>query len=138
MSKFLLNLLVQISKAFVYSKIQILFGKNSTQLSAHLAFRPSRGLFFLFFQPADFLSPPHWASASRPAQPTITAQLATGRLLPPASKPKLLPPVRRPSTASRATANPAIGLAYPPFLSPAPRSELSGTGAARGRAPASS
>jgi hypothetical protein len=28
MSKFLLNLLVQISKAFVYSKIQILFGNN--------------------------------------------------------------------------------------------------------------
>jgi hypothetical protein len=34
--------------------------------------------------------------------------------------------------------NPAIGLAYLPFLSPAPRSELSGTGAAGGRAPVSS
>jgi hypothetical protein len=37
MSKFLLNLLVQISKAFVYSKIQILFGNNSSQISAHPA-----------------------------------------------------------------------------------------------------
>jgi hypothetical protein len=34
MSKFLQNFLVQISKAFVYSKIQILFGNNSPQLSA--------------------------------------------------------------------------------------------------------
>jgi hypothetical protein len=34
MSKFLLNLLVQISKAFVYSKFQILFRNNSPQLSA--------------------------------------------------------------------------------------------------------
>jgi hypothetical protein len=45
MSKFLLNLLVQISKALVYSKNQILFGKEfSPSLSAHPAFRPS--LFF--------------------------------------------------------------------------------------------
>jgi hypothetical protein len=42
-----------------------------------LSFRPSRGPFFFFFQPADFPSPPHWASASRPAQPTITAQPAS-------------------------------------------------------------
>jgi hypothetical protein len=56
MSKFLLNLLVQISKAFVYSKIQILFGNNSPQLSAHLAFRPSHGLFFFF--PTDRFSLP--------------------------------------------------------------------------------
>jgi hypothetical protein len=47
-----------------------------------LSFRPSRGPFF-FFELADFPSPPHWASASRPAQPTIMAQPATGRLLPP-------------------------------------------------------
>jgi hypothetical protein len=45
MSKFLLNILVQISKALVYSKNQILFGKEfSPSLSAHPAFRPS--LFF--------------------------------------------------------------------------------------------
>jgi hypothetical protein len=37
MLKFLQNLLVQISKAFVYSKIQILFGNNSSQISAHPA-----------------------------------------------------------------------------------------------------
>jgi hypothetical protein len=58
---------------------------------AHPAFRPSRGPFF-FSQPADFPSPLHWASASRPAQPTITAQPVTGRLLPPASKPSTVPP----------------------------------------------
>jgi hypothetical protein len=51
MSKFLLNLLVQISKAFVYSKIQILFGNNSPQLSAHPVFQPSRGPFFFSNRP---------------------------------------------------------------------------------------
>jgi hypothetical protein len=81
MSKFLLNLLGQIFKAFVYSKIQILFKNNSPQLSAHPAFRPSHGPFF-FFQPADFPSPSHWASASRPTQPTITAQPAVIFFLP--------------------------------------------------------
>jgi hypothetical protein len=65
MSKFLLNLLGQISKDFVYSKIQILFGNNSPQLLAHPAFRPSRGPFFFFFQLANFPFPPQWASASR-------------------------------------------------------------------------
>jgi hypothetical protein len=68
MSKSPLNLLVQISKAFVYSKIQILFGNNSPQLSAHLTFRPSRGPFFFFF-PTGCSPSPHWALASRPAQP---------------------------------------------------------------------
>jgi hypothetical protein len=48
MSKFLLNLLIQISKAFVYSKIQILFRNNSSKLSAHPAFRPSHSPFFFF------------------------------------------------------------------------------------------
>jgi hypothetical protein len=37
MSKFVQNLLVQISKAFLYSKIQILFRNNSSQISAHPA-----------------------------------------------------------------------------------------------------
>jgi hypothetical protein len=37
MSKFLLNLLVQISKAYVYSKIQFLFRNNSPQISARPA-----------------------------------------------------------------------------------------------------
>jgi hypothetical protein len=51
MSKFLLNLLLQISKAFVYSKIQILFGNNFSSDSGpsgpapsspgHFARRPS-------------------------------------------------------------------------------------------------
>jgi hypothetical protein len=80
MSKFLQNLLVQISKALVYSKNQILFGK---EFSCHFqAIRPFGTVFFL---PADFPSPFHWASAFRPAQPTRTAQLPTF-LLPPAPK----------------------------------------------------
>jgi hypothetical protein len=82
MSKFLLNLLVQISKALVYSKIKFYSEKNfSPSLSAHPAFQPSHGLFF-FSQPF-FLPPlPHWASASRPAQPTLTAQPDTFFFLP--------------------------------------------------------
>jgi hypothetical protein len=49
MSKFLLNLLVQISKALVYSKNQILFRKEFfPSLLAHPAFQPSRGPFFFF------------------------------------------------------------------------------------------
>jgi hypothetical protein len=107
MSKFLLNLLGQISKAFVYSKIQILFGNNSPQFSSHPAFRPSRSPFFFFFQPADFPSPPHWASTSRPAQPTITAQPTTGHLLPPAPKPSMAPPpAGRPRTTSTVAPTP--------------------------------
>jgi hypothetical protein len=52
MSKFLLNLLVQISKALVYSKIKFYSEKISPSLSAHPAFRPSRGPFsFLFNRP---------------------------------------------------------------------------------------
>jgi hypothetical protein len=63
-------------------KNQILFRKEfPPSLSAHPAFRPS-----LFFLPANFPSPSHWASALRPAQPTRTAQPATF-LLPPAPKP---------------------------------------------------
>jgi hypothetical protein len=71
MSKFLLNLLVQISKTFVYSKIQILFRNNSPQLSAHPVFRPSRGP-FLFF-PTGRSPSPHLASASQPAQPACVS-----------------------------------------------------------------
>jgi hypothetical protein len=67
MSKFLLNLLVQISKALVYSKYQILFRKEfSPSLSAHSAFRPSpffyRPIFPPFHtgpRPPGWPSPPH-------------------------------------------------------------------------------
>jgi hypothetical protein len=74
MSKFLLNLLVQISKALVYSKIKFYSEKNFPR-----HFQPIRpfGPVILFF---------YWASAFRPAQPTHTAQPATF-LLPPAPKP---------------------------------------------------
>jgi hypothetical protein len=66
MSKFLLNLLVQISRALVYSKIKFYSEKNFPR-----HFRPTRpfGLVSFFYRPI-FPPLPHWASASRPAQPT--------------------------------------------------------------------
>jgi hypothetical protein len=42
MSKFLLNLLVQISRAVVYSKIQILFGNNFSSDSGPFGPAPAR------------------------------------------------------------------------------------------------
>jgi hypothetical protein len=105
MSKFLLNLLVQISKALVYSKIKFYSQKNfpvtfgPSGLSAH----------FFFFSTGRFLHPPpHWASASRPAQPTFTAQPATFFFLPHQSQAR--------------TALPA-GLAPPPRLTLTPPPE---------------
>jgi hypothetical protein len=64
MSKFLLNLLTQISKALVYSKNRILFGKEfSPSLSAYPAFRPS----LLFF--TDRFSLPFPLGLGLPAGP---------------------------------------------------------------------
>jgi hypothetical protein len=80
MSKFLLNLLLQFSRALVYSKIKSLFGKEffphfwpnrPNGQPAHPVFRPSRGPLFFTNR---LLPSPHWASASRPAQPALTAQ----------------------------------------------------------------
>jgi hypothetical protein len=99
MSKFILNLLVQIFKALVYSKIKFYSEKNfpvtfgPSGLSAQL-----RPIFFLFNHP--FPPPPlHWASASQPAQPTLTAQPATFFFLP---------------HRSQARTEPSAGLAPPP------------------------
>jgi hypothetical protein len=74
-------------------KHQFLFGKEfSPSLSANPAFRPSHGPFF-FLQPAIFLPPlPHWASASRPTQPILTAQPATFFFLPHRSRARMAPP----------------------------------------------
>jgi hypothetical protein len=69
MSKFLLNVLVQISKAFIYSKIQILFGNNSSQILAHPAFQPSHDPFFFFCQPAAPPLPPGPQPLGRPSRP---------------------------------------------------------------------
>jgi hypothetical protein len=67
MSKFLLNLLVQISKAFIYSKIQILFGNNSPQLSAHST--QLRLILFFSFQPAAPPLPTGPQPLGRPSRP---------------------------------------------------------------------
>jgi hypothetical protein len=76
MSKFLLNLLVQISKALVHSKIKFYSEKNfphfrpnrPSSQPVHLDFRPRCSPFFSF--PTGRFPPPHWASASQPAQLT--------------------------------------------------------------------
>jgi hypothetical protein len=96
MSKFLLNLLVQISKALVYSKNQILFGKEfSPSLSAHPAFRPS-----LFFYRPIF---PPLSIGPRPS----------GRPSPPA-RPNRPPFFFLPHQSRARTASPPAGLAPPP------------------------
>ena len=63
MSKFLLNLLLQISKALVNSKIQFLIQKFFSSLSARPTLRPTWPL----AQPA-LASPLPQAEAHRPAQ----------------------------------------------------------------------
>jgi hypothetical protein len=97
MSKFLLNLLLQISKALIYSKNQIVIRKIIfSSLSAQSAQRPAgpSGLsaqpwpIFFSFQLVIPPPSPHWASASRPTQPALSAQSTTrgwrpGRLPPP-------------------------------------------------------
>jgi hypothetical protein len=195
MSKFLLNLLVQISKALGYSKIKFYSEKNFPR-----HFRPSHGPFFFSNQSSFFLPSPTGprplgrpSPSSRPNRPP-SSSFCTGaerarRCQPASCRPqgrprhlhrkkrkqllKLLQ--RRPlkalglashtsnapslsarcpspsSSRDRSSAagetpfyrlpsrgNPAIEFASPPFLSPAPLSELSGTRATGGRAPASS
>jgi hypothetical protein len=106
MSKFLLNLLVQISKAFVYSKIQILFGNNSPQLSAHPAFRPSRGpfLFFLSNRPLP-LSPLGLGLLVGPVGPCVGGALPGCRLPHGEAPPVTLP---SPSLRARLTGGPHL------------------------------
>jgi hypothetical protein len=65
MSKFFLNLLLQISKAFVNSKIQFLIRKFFSLLSARPTPRPVRPL----AQPAHRLHHPRRPKQSRPAHP---------------------------------------------------------------------
>jgi hypothetical protein len=113
MSKFPLNLLVQNSKALVYSKIKFYSEKN---FSRH--FRPIRPFspvsFFFLSNRLIFPPLPHWASASRLAQRTRTAQPATFFFL-----------------LHRSRARPAqpAGLAPPPGSTPTPPSEEKKTAA---------
>jgi hypothetical protein len=72
MSKFLLNLLVQISKASVYSKIQFLIRKEFfLQLSAQSAQRPAgpSSLLAHMAQAAVFFLLPHWSRVRQPPPP---------------------------------------------------------------------
>jgi hypothetical protein len=98
MSKLLLNHLVQISKAWVYSKIKFYSEKNF-----FITFSPS-GLsaqpqpIFFSFQLAVF-PPPHWASAAR------SAQLATRWW-----RPARLPPPSRGDASNRTALAPLCAL----------------------------
>jgi hypothetical protein len=85
MSKFLLNLPVQISKALVYTKIKFYSEKNFS-----VAFGPAAAHLLLFS--TDIFPPSHWASASQPAHLALLAQSTTRRW-----RPAGLPPSPRPA-----------------------------------------
>jgi hypothetical protein len=138
MPKFLLNLLVQIFKAFVYSKIQILFGNNSPQLPA----QPARVLVvpypvatFLSSRSADGWTPPvipHLRSArarsrhhhlpSLPAPPSSTSDAARAFTTPPSLPPSLTPLLTSPlpSMALMPLTPPLLPPATPLWRSPGP------------------
>jgi hypothetical protein len=82
MSKFLLNLLLQISKALVYSKINFLFGKEFSFTFGPIspaASRPSRGP-LVFFQPAAPPLPTGPQPLGRPSRPHVGGTLPDCRL----------------------------------------------------------
>jgi hypothetical protein len=100
MSKFLLNLLVQISKALVYSKIKFYSEKKiSPSLPAYPAFsaQPRPSLFF--FQPANFPSPP--LGLGLPAGPAHPHGPIGHLLLPPTPEPSAPYAAGRPRAAPR-------------------------------------
>jgi hypothetical protein len=78
MSKFLINLLLQISKALVYSKIKLLFGKEFFLTFGPIGpaasqpirpFSPATTHFFLFNRPCPPLSPLGLGLSAGPACP---------------------------------------------------------------------
>jgi hypothetical protein len=106
MSKFLLNLLVQISKALIYSKIKFYSEKNFS-----VAFGPSDLLaqpwpIFFSFPPAFFPLPTGPRPLSRPISPSRPSQPRAGGALPnchlPHEKtPPAMPPLPSPRLANR-------------------------------------
>jgi hypothetical protein len=101
MSKFILNLLVQISKVCQKSKFQIKFEKVLfLELGPTLVFCQAAAHFLFLSQPAHSPSP-HWASASRSAQPALSAQLAASLW-----HPTRLPPPSWGSASPRTTFTP--------------------------------
>jgi hypothetical protein len=107
MSKFLLNLLLQISKALVNSKIQFLIQKFFSLLSARPTPRPVRPL----AQPAHRPRHPRRPKLSRPAHPAC-ASVASSR--------KIRFPFR--ITPSRAGHLSLVSLSTEPHLSDSPLS----------------
>jgi hypothetical protein len=107
MSKFLLNLLLQIFKASVYSKIKFLFGTEYFFTSSPSVFRPSRGpfSFSFFFQLAAPLSPLGLGLSASPAHP----HSPTSRLLP--------PPAPEPSAQAAAASQPRAAPRSTPMTS---------------------
>jgi hypothetical protein len=83
MSRFLLNLLLQISKALVYSKIKFLFGKEFSFTFSPIgpaASRPNRGP--LVFQPDAPPLPTGPQPLGRPSSPSRPSRLRVGGALP--------------------------------------------------------
>jgi hypothetical protein len=98
MSKFLLNLLLQIFKALVYSKNK--FYSEKKFFIHFRPFSPTAAHFFSFFSTGHCSPrpPPHWASASRPAHLALSAQLTARRWCPAG-----LPPPTRENVSPRAS-----------------------------------
>jgi hypothetical protein len=107
MSKYLLNLLLQISKALVNSKIQFLIWKFFSLLSAGPTPRPVRPL----TQPAHQPRRPHRLKSSRPAHPARVSV---------ASSRKIRFPFR--ITPSRADRLSLVSLSTGPHMSDSPPS----------------
>jgi hypothetical protein len=109
MSKFLLNLLVQICKALIYSKIKFYSEKNfphfwpnqPSSQPAHSDFRPSRStLFSLSNRP----SPPPLPTGPRPLGRPSSPHGPTGHLLPPPAP----EPIAQGAAAGRPHAAPTV------------------------------
>jgi hypothetical protein len=113
MSKFLLNVLVQISKVCQKSKFQIKFERILfLELWPSSDFRPSRDQFSS--SPTGPLSPSPWASASRPAQPAPPGFLLPQDKADRAPPPSCAAPHRPPPPSSFKTAGALTPHHFPP------------------------
>jgi hypothetical protein len=125
MSKSLLNLLVQISKAMVYSKIKFYSQKNFSSLSAQSAQRPAGPVVAHLFFLTGRSPSPHWASAPQPAHASVAsypvAAFLTGKRL----QPRCLRPLLTPGGQLDRTCHPSpptrSSSAAPPPPPAAPR-----------------
>ncbi len=122
MSKFLLNLLLQISKALVNSKIQFLIQKFFFLILARPTLRPTRPL----AQPAHWPRRPAGRNRPRrPIQPARRSRLHGKYVFPFGSRLPSRPPLPRPSD-NRAPAVSSVPHLQPPELARAAQLRTSG------------